>query len=1049
MKNIGMLLAAAFLVVSADHTIASAQQSITGSGTVTESFSGFVGTSSPTNWSVQGSGTRGTTWNGTNQTAGVNGGWYGNANMSFLGSGTAVNGNGTWLLQNNTGGAITGFTISFTARLWKTGSASSSVAVYWVSDASSSDPIQGPLSNSLPSLGFSDTTTNVATGTTLTESVTGISMANGDYIHIRWIHSGGTNSDNLGWDDVQFTPTLAPTSVELVSISVTSFTNGTFLEWQTGFEVNNLGFHIYREQDKTLTRITPSIIAGSALLAGAKTPLTAGYSYTWWDSGSPNGEEALYWLEDVDLNGKATRYGPIAPKPVAGRPAKRSQAALLSRLGAREARPAQVRWTNHNESVASDLEARQLMAAATSRRDTQFEIAASDAVKISVREEGWYRISQPELVAAGLDAQADPRNLRLFLEGQEQPIIITGQSDGRFDASDALEFYGLGLNTPFSSTHTYWLVGGTRRGKRITSAQTRGLAGGAHSFPFTLELKERTVYFAALKNGEAENFFGRVLAGTEPADHIFTLSNLDSTTPGTAEIEIALQGVTDLPVSTTDHQVKVILNGVQVGRLVFDGTTHLVQSLSVSQSLLHPGDNAVTLVADGGETDVSLVDYIRLTYWHTYTADQDSLRLTTSSSSPQTQTIRGFSSAAVRVIDVTVPGDVQELIGRVEPDATSYRVTVDVRGSRALLSFTPDRIKHPAAITRNGPSTLNQRNQAADLVMIAHPGFVDGLAPLKALRESQRLSVKVVDIEDVYDEFSFGQKSPHALRDFLGLADAGWKRPPRFVLLVGDASFDPKDYLGFGDRDFVPTKLIDTALLETASDDWFVDFDENGLPDVAIGRLPVRSLQDMTTVVSKIVSYEQTAGTQSLLLVADQNDGFDFDAATDRLRALVPPGVIVEEVRRSQTDDQTARVRLLEAINRGQKLVNYTGHGSVEVWRGNLLTSADARGLTNQKLSFFVAMNCLNGLFHDLYTESLAEALIRAERGGAVAVWASSALTEPDQQAAMNQQLFRLLFDSRSVLTMGEAAMNAKAVISSSDIRRTWILFGDPTTRFK
>jgi hypothetical protein len=1048
MKNIGMLLAAAFLVLSAGHTVASGQQSITGSGTITESFSGFAGTASPTNWSVQGSGTRGTTWNGTNQTAGTNGGWYGNANMSFLGSGTALNGNGTWLLQNNTGGAITGFTISFTARLWKVGSASPSVAVSWVSDASSSDPAQGALPNSLSSLSFSDATTNISTGTTLSETVTGLSIANGDFIHVRWIHSGGANSDNLGWDDVQFTPTLAPTAVELVSISATAFTNGTFLEWQTGYEVDNLGFHIYREQGRMLTRITPSIVAGSALLAGARLPLTAGYSYTWWDSGSSSGEEALYWLEDLDLNGKVTRYGPITPKPVGGRPPKRSQAALLSRLGAREARPAQVTWTNHNESLASDWQARQSMAAANSPRDVQFEIAASAAVKISVREEGWYRITQPELVGAGLDAQVDPRNLRMFLEGQEQAIIVTGQSDGRFDTSDALEFYGVGLNTPFSSTHTYWLVGGTRRGKRIGSVQTRGLAGGARSFPFTLELKERTVYFAALKNGEAENFFGRTV-GSEPVDHIFTLTNLDSTPPGAAEIEIGLQGVTDLPASTSDHQVRVIVNGAQVGRLVFDGSTHHVERLSVSQSLLHQGDNAVTLVAEGGETDVSLVDYIRMTYWHTYTADQNSLRLTAGSSSTRTQTIRGFSSAAVRVIDVTAPDDAQEFIGRVELDATNYAVTVDVPGPRALLSFTPDRIKHPAGITRNEPSTLNQKKQVADLVMIAHAGFVGSLSALKALRESQRLSVKVIDIEDVYDEFSFGQKSPHALRDFLSLANASWKRPPSFVLLVGDASFDPKNYLGLGDHDFVPTKLVDTALLETASDDWFVDFNEDGLPDVAIGRLPVRSLQDATTIVSKIVTYEQSAATQSLLLVADRNDGFDFEAATDRLRSLVPPGLTVEEVRRGQIDDQTARVRLLDAINRGQKLVNYTGHGSVEIWRGNLLTSADAHRLTNEKLPFFVAMNCLNGLFHDLYTESLAEALMRAERGGAVAVWASSALTEPDQQAAMNQQLYRLLFDSRSVLTLGEAAMNAKAAISSSDVRRTWIFFGDPSTRFK
>ena len=76
------------------------------------------------------------------------------------------------------------------------------------------------------------------------------------------------------------------------------------------------------------------------------------------------------------------------------------------------------------------------------------------------------------------------------------------------------------------------------------------------------------------------------------------------------------------------------------------------------------------------------------------------------------------------------------------------------------------------------------------------------------------------------------------------------------MLLVGDASFDPRNYLGLGDFDFVPTKLIDTVYLETASDDWFVDFNNDGLPSIAMGRIPVRTPEEAALVVSKIIAYE-------------------------------------------------------------------------------------------------------------------------------------------------------------------------------------------------
>ena len=140
---------------------------------------------------------------------------------------------------------------------------------------------------------------------------------------------------------------------------------------------------------------------------------------------------------------------------------------------------------------------------------------------------------------------------------------------------------------------------------------------------------------------------------------------------------------------------------------------------------------------------------------------------------------------------------------------------------------------------------------------------------------------------------------------------------------------------------------------------------------------------------------------------------------------------------------------LISSLNQGPLLVNYLGHGSTEIWRGGLLTSDDALTLSNGvRLSFLVSMTCLNGMFHDVYTESLAEAVLKAEQGGAVAVWASSGLTEPGGQAVMDQELVRLLF-GRKVLTLGEATMRAKKVVRDKDIRRTWILFGDPTTKLK
>jgi peptidase C25-like protein len=824
----------------------------------------------------------------------------------------------------------------------------------------------------------------------------------------------------------------APTAIKLASFAATGYEGGVFLQWETGFEVDNLGFRLYRDESGKRVPVTDQIIAGSALVAGPGVTLGAGCSYAWWD-GDAFGR-ASYWLEEIDVRGRSIWHGPFPSKFAGGFPPNFSQAALLRDAGRAEA--------SSNSTVAVERAAK-LPAATSQPPRAQLSLASQPAVKLFVRREGWHRVSQPDLVAAGLDPNVDPRLLQMFVDGQQLPIKVIS-NNGRFDSSSAIEFYGMGVDSAVTGERVYWLIAGLEQGLRIAQATGAGLPSTARSFLCAVERKDRTLFFFSLKNGETENFFGATVSST-PVDQSLTLQRIDQSAAGQSSLEIALQGATML-----SHLVRVRLNGEDLGALAFEGQAEGRATLAIPQGLLKEGANPVTLTAEGGDSDFSFVDYIRISYWHSFEADDDALRFTTTGR--RQVTIGGFSSNSIRVLDITNPALVQELIGQVQPQGSGFavKVTPASDGQRTLLAVAVNRAKSPESVSANRPSNWSGKSNGADIIIIAHKDFAAGVAPLAALRQSQGLSVTVADAEDLYDEFSYGQKSPQAIKDFLAFAKTNWKKPPRFALLVGNASRDPKNYLGFGDLDFIPTKIIDTSSMETASDDWYVDFDNDGLADIPIGRLPVRTSGQTLAMVSKIIGYDQSSSFDEALLYADSNSGFDFEAASAQLALLLPDNIRAEQINRGQMDAATARSLLFEAIRRGMKAVNYTGHGSQTIWKDFVLTSADAENLENEGLPLFVMMTCLNGYFIDPGAYSLAEGLMKAERGGAIAVWASSGITAPEEQTAMNQQLFRLLFSGAGQsITLGEATSRAKSAINDGDVRRTWILFGDPTTRLR
>ena len=423
--------------------------------------------------------------------------------------------------------------------------------------------------------------------------------------------------------------------------------------------------------------------------------------------------------------------------------------------------------------------------------------------------------------------------------------------------------------------------------------------------------------------------------------------------------------------------------------------------------------------------------------------------------------VGGFSEENIRLFDVTDQYQAVEILGSVFQGNDGAWVLeaavpgVSGDGDRVLLAMVDGRIESPAGIESNTPSWWNTSDNSADMVIIAHSDLLVAAERLAAFRSDHGVSTIVVDVADLYDEFSWGIKDPGALRIFVDNAAAVWDHAPQYILLMGDSSFDPRNYLGFGDRDLVPTKIVATNLLKTANDDWFADIEGDGLANMAVGRLPAGTAQEAEAMVTKIIGYEQDAPAGpwagKLTMVIDAVTGdFDFQAAVDELEALIPATIESDRIDLDETDQATAHQQILDAFEEGRLLVNYDGHGYQAVWASDdVFGNEDALCLENGlKLPMVVAMNCLNGLFHDVYQDSLAEALLKNPNGGAVMVWASSALTDPTGQDLMNRDLYRSLFGADAP-TVGEAVMAAKANVTDQDTRNTWILFGDPSMRLK
>lgn len=841
-------------------------------------------------------------------------------------------------------------------------------------------------------------------------------------------------------DSVVVLQPYQPTRVELSSFEADVVGDGVQVSWRSGFEADNLGYRVYRELGGERVPVNDALIAGSAL-SFRSASLQAGYVYAWRDPAGQAGDR--YWLESIDLSGRHEWHGPAV---VPGH--KRAAARALASSVLINAVPS----VGAGSSAASTASRRVVARRHGSARpdwDRQAEIAAGEAAKIVVREDGWYRVGFDELRAAGFPVEAsDAPLLRLYADGVEQAIgIVSAEAAMGPVAPEALEFYGTAVDTPYTDGRVYWLVKGDRPGARIqTSAASTFRVPSRVSLPYTIEHRERSFYVMGVINGERENFFGRFV-GSDGVTQTLVADHLDAD-GAVAVVEVEVQGL------GVEHRLEVSLNGAALGTLDLEPWQAGKVRLEVPRGLLAEGQNALELRSTE-PNGYSLFDTVRLTYPRWSSADGDQLLMSVTGRVPRDVQIDNFSEPSVRVLDVSDAGRPMELRGSVTPSGSGFAVGVRtlaaprLGGDRVLFAFSEGQVKRPASITANRPSEWRSSKAGADIVMITARTLESALAPLADLRRTQGHAVAVVDVEDVFDEYSFGMKSPAAVRSFLEDAAEFWDKAPRFVVLAGNATYDPRDYLGFG-GDLVPTMHVDTAEMEAPSDDWFADFDGDGVAEMAVGRLPVESSLQAADVVEKLVRYETSAiALERALFVADAPIGSNFQSINSRILPELPSGLTADEVNVGEVGVAAAKAQLLAALDDGVGLVHYSGHGSVDHLRGDLLTVDDVASLGNEdRPALFTMMNCLVGMFDDPVTEALGKALVNSPAGGAVAVWASSGTTTAPDQEPLMIDFFKALKvgGEGTAATLGEAIAAAKAATSDGDVQRTWILLGDPAT---
>ncbi len=674
---------------------------------------------------------------------------------------------------------------------------------------------------------------------------------------------------------------------------------------------------------------------------------------------------------------------------------------------------------------------------------------APQALRLTVLETGIVSLTSRQLNQTSLPIETiSADTLQLSRDGESIPFHIS-----RGDNDEAtIYFYAEAVTNTLEAPAVYWLM----PGEGLEMTQVDGSIGeetAETTGQRQIRWEENEIFLAQAHGDDV--WLGKLLFAPSSLD--IPLDNIQPTGgPGHLTVQIWSNNQAQ---PNPDHHVELFLNGEKLLDSYWEGIKQETISTTLPAGLLQPIDNILTINAPGdtGAAGEALyIDWIELEYEGVLESSVGTLFFKSDADHLQAS---GFSEGSL-VFDITEP-DAPKILTNVESDGKSLRLSGNGESGAKNTSYfvaDPNQMVQPQISLVPLRESLKADDRGADYIAIVADieGFEEALMPLVEHREQQGMSVTIVPLSQVFDEFGFGRQTPEAIRDFLAYAVAEWEPTPQFTLLVGDASYDINDYTSGENSNIFPTYLVFTEFAGyVASDTWFTIFDDETLtPEIAIGRFPAQTVEQLEIMVSKTVAYEETADQEWLgraLLVADDEPAFD-DASEDLAEDLSVIGYDTQKLYMSKNEN--VHDDIVSALNQGVGIINYVGHGSIQVWGDeNVFDTEDADILINgQRLPIFTTFTCLNGYFNHPEVDALAETLLWAEDGGVVAAVAPSGRSLTSQQLPLAEVFFQSLFNGEAK-TLGEALLFSKiAGADNSDLRdviHTFNLLGDPALHFQ
>ncbi len=749
--------------------------------------------------------------------------------------------------------------------------------------------------------------------------------------------------------------------------------------------------------------------------------------------------------------------------------------------------------------------------------------------KFPVRQEGIYKIDGRTLASAGI-TNINSNTIHLYNNGGrelprdvtrprpqglvENAIYVSDGGDGRLDNDDFILFYARGVEGfAFDSTsgqarhylhrfgfdNFYWLNFNGTNGARMPE---RAPLPVANLIPATtckdylfVEEELNPLYESD------QSWYGWLFTSSDVnRSRRYRFKLTDPLSEGTASTRFAFYATFAGGFNT--HNLKVEYDKQELANLQIPGNNRPDFYQVDKLGGLASGDNEILLTYQSGSDAAQLyIDYFEVTYDRRMRLNENSLIFNgRAGAGPLAYTVDNADANSLWLFDVSNFSNVTRLSTqnwRVNGTQVTFAdIGGSVRVPRRYAAVQPAAFKTIAAsaIVRDEVSNWRSPNNAADMIIITHEDFLatspgKSKPPLTELAElrlrpanlSDSLRSVTVKIQDVFDEFSGGLYDPTAVRDFIKYAYDNWRRRPLFVLLVGDGDYDPKNYINKTDKNWIPTYHT-TELDEIASrvtDSWFTYVSGNDeVMDMAIGRIPARSLADVQAYVDKLVQYEAkpTFGPwrNTAVMVADDEFGQGatpstietvhiLDTETLASPLYTPPYLDVKKLYLTEFSavqsasisgirKPTATDAFLRLLNNGALLVNYAGHGNSEVWAHErvLNLSTDLERMQNgAKQALWIAATCTFGKYDIPEKQSFAEQLVLAPGRGAIAVLATARDVYASQNATLNQQYYRFFFENPNHVSarIGMAMVLARLQTGATQNDEKFHVLGDPSLR--